>query len=434
MNYEEALAYIHSINWRGSRPGLSRIRELLSALGNPEKQLSCIHIAGTNGKGSVSAMLDSILRKAGYRVGLFTSPYVERFNERICFGGEPISDGDLAELTGKLAPLAEAMSDPPTEFELITALGFLYFAEKQCDLVVLETGMGGRLDSTNAIEEPLLSIVTGVALDHTAFLGDTVEKIAAEKAGIIKKGAPALYGGDTPSVREVLAAKAAAMGAEFFVVDRSHLVVRRADLAGSVVDYDGFSNLFLPLLGLYQPRNLATAVTAIGLLRQRGLSVSDEAVREGLAGVRWKARFELLARDPVFVFDGAHNQQGVEAACEAIGYYFADKRPLLLTGVMADKEYEKMAELLVPCVGKVFTVRPDNPRALEAEALAETYRRLGAEAEAYPDMEGALTASLEAAVREGRPVVALGSLYMYRELKTTLSRMLPYADRKHRKL
>lgn len=423
MNYEEALAYIHSINWRGSRPGLSRTRTLLEKLGNPEKSLPCIHIAGTNGKGSTAAMLDSILREAGYRVGLFTSPFVERFNERIVYNGLPIPDGELARLTGIIAPLAESMADPPTEFELITALGFLYFAEMGCDAVVLEAGMGGRLDSTNVIEAPLLSIITGVALDHTAFLGDTVEKIAAEKAGIIKKGAPVLYGGETPSVKALLAEKAASLSAPFFATDRSRLVVRKSDLSGSVVDYEEYTGLCLSLCGLYQPRNLATVLTALRILKEK-LPVSGEALRKGLAKTVWKARFEVLSQKPLFLFDGSHNKQGIEAACEAIAYYFPGQKLILLTGVMADKAYGEMASLLVPYIARVFTVRPDNPRALASEALAETYRMAGVEAASCGDMEEALTAALAASERENRPVIALGSLYMYGELKATLNRVL----------
>ncbi len=424
MNYEEALSYIHSINWRGSKPGLSRTRTLLEKLGNPEKSLPCIHIAGTNGKGSTAAMLDSILREAGYRVGLFTSPFVERFNERIVYNGLPIPDGELARLTGLLAPLAESMDDPPTEFELITALGFLYFAEMGCDAVVLEAGMGGRLDSTNVIEAPLLSIITGVALDHTAYLGDTVEKIAAEKAGIIKKGVPLLYGGETPSVMALLAEKAALLSAPFYVTDRSRLIVQKSDLSGSVVDYEDYVGLRLPLCGLYQPRNLATVLTAFRILAKRGLPVSEEALRKGLEKTVWKARFEVLTRNPLVLFDGSHNRQGIEAACEAIDYYFPGQKLVLVTGVMADKAYGEMASLLVPYAARVFAVRPDNPRALAAEALAETYRQAGAEAVPCDSMEKALTAALRAAEEENRPVIALGSLYMYGELKATLRRVL----------
>lgn len=420
MTYQDALHYIHSIHWRGSRPGLSRTEALLKALGNPEKALRCIHIAGTNGKGSTSAMLDSILRRAGYRVGLFTSPYVERFNERIVYNGEPIADDVLSELVERLMPIAEALPDKPTEFELITALGFCFFAQMGCDVVVLEVGMGGRLDSTNVIEKPLLSVITGIALDHTAFLGDTLEKIAAEKAGIIKEGCPVLYGGDTPSVSEVIEARAKALGSPYYRTDRTDLLLKKADLDGSVVDYDGFYDLFLPLRGLYQSRNLATVITAVRLLRGRGLALSDEAIREGLAATHWKARFEVLSRDPLFVFDGSHNKQGIAAACEAMAHYFKGEKVILVSGVMADKDYTDMVEMLLPFAARVFTVTPDNPRALAAKDYAACFLKQGADVEGCESIMLAVEKALKAAAAEKRPIVALGSLYMYHDVKKAL--------------
>ncbi|MBP3396499.1 MAG: bifunctional folylpolyglutamate synthase/dihydrofolate synthase, partial [Clostridia bacterium] len=215
MTYQEAIDYIHSVVWKGSRPGLSRITELLNLLNNPQNGLRFIHIAGTNGKGSTSAMTESVLRAVGYRTGLFVSPYIKHFNERICVSGEPISNEALAAATAMVKPFADSMADAPTEFELITAIGLVYFKEMGCDVVVLETGMGGRLDSTNVIEDPLATVITGIALDHTAYLGDTVEAIAAEKAGIIKKNAPMIWGGFDPAARRVIAEAAEKAGVPF---------------------------------------------------------------------------------------------------------------------------------------------------------------------------------------------------------------------------
>ncbi|MBO5767990.1 MAG: bifunctional folylpolyglutamate synthase/dihydrofolate synthase, partial [Clostridia bacterium] len=214
MNYSAALEYIHSVEWLGSRPGLSRTQELLYKLGNPEKDMRYIHVAGTNGKGSTCAMLDSVLRRAGYKVGLYTSPYIVRFNERMCINGEPISDSELAELVETIKPIADTMEDKPTEFEIITALAFLYYKRHNCDIVVLEVGMGGRLDSTNVIDAPLVSVITGIALDHIAVLGNTVAEIAAEKAGIIKEGSAVVYGGRDDVAFSVSAKKAESLGCE----------------------------------------------------------------------------------------------------------------------------------------------------------------------------------------------------------------------------
>ena len=423
MTYKETIEYIHSVNWRGSRPGLSRITELLSALGNPEKSLRFVHIAGTNGKGSTSAMLDSILREAGYKVGMFTSPYIESFNERIMYDGKPIADDELCRLVSLIAPIAEAMADPPTEFELITALGFVYFKEKNCDVVVLEVGMGGRLDSTNVIEEAYLSVITGVALDHELFLGDTVEKIAYEKAGVIKEGVPILYGGELPSVKAIIEERACEKHAPFYQTNRRTLTLKKADLTGTILDYDGMVDLFLPLLGLYQPRNLATVVTAAKILRERGLSISNAAIREGIAKTKWKARFEVLGHDPLFLFDGSHNMQGIDAASEALSHYFGDEKLYLLTGVMADKAYDVMADKLLPFAKKVFTVTPDNPRALAAEDLAKLYRKKGVDAESFSSIQDAVSAAFGAAQKSGNAVMALGSLYMYGDVKTALKKL-----------
>lgn len=423
MTYDEAIAYIHSVNWRGSRPGLSRITELLSRLGNPESSLTCIHIAGTNGKGSTSAMLDSILRRAGYSVGSFTSPFIEVFNERIMLDGEMISNKDLCRFLSVVQPIAEAMEDKPTEFELITALGFLYFKEKGCDFVVLEVGMGGRLDSTNVIEKPLLSIVTGIAMDHTAVLGNTVEAIAREKAGIIKKGCPVLYGGEDKVALSVLTEEAKRKNAPFFVTDHRALSVKKTDLYGTLFDYREYKDLAISLCGLYQTRNAATVICAVDILRGCGLIIPDEALRVGLEDTVWRARFEVLSREPLFVFDGSHNAQGIAAAAESIGEYFKDG-VYLLSGVMADKDYGDMIELLSPHVKRAFTVTPDNPRALSADAYAEAFRQAGIPAEGFGTVEEGVLAILSAA-SDKTPIVALGSLYMYGEVKSSLRKLLP---------
>ena len=280
MTYTEAVAYIHSVTWKGSRPGLSRITELLEKLGNPQDRLRFIHVAGTNGKGSFCAMTESILRTAGYKTGLFVSPYIKEFNERICVSGVPIADEALAEATALVRDAADGMEDAPTEFELITAIGFVHFVREQCDIVELETGMGGRLDSTNIIKDPLLTVITGIALDHTAFLGDSVEQIAAEKAGIIKSGAPVLFGGRDAAARRVIAARAAEVGVPFFATADTPLTVREMTLSGTVADYGDWRWVYLPLLGSYQPYNLANVLAAVPLMREAGLHLSDTAVRD----------------------------------------------------------------------------------------------------------------------------------------------------------
>ena len=416
MTYQETLDYIHNVNWCFCKPGLERTRELCEKLGNPEKTLRYIHVAGTNGKGSTCAMLESILRAAGYKTGLYTSPYVRRFNERMQVNGEPISDEELIEITGQVRKFADAMTDKPTEFELITAIAFEYFYRQKVDVVVLEVGMGGRLDSTNVIENPLLSIITGIAFDHIAQLGNTLHAIAAEKAGIIKEGRPALFGGKTSgSACRTVGAVAQMRHAPFYRVDRSTCKVKEYRLDGTVFDYEEYEDLELSLLGTYQPFNAATVLTAVKLLREQGMEISEEAVRKGLKSVRWQARFELVCKDPVVIFDGGHNPQGVEAAVKSITKYFPDQKVNLLSGVMADKAYDEMIEQIKTVAAKVFTVTPNNPRALAAEEYAGYFRNHKIESEGFDSVESGIRAAMRDSRENHRPLICLGSLYLYEE-------------------
>ena len=416
MNYTGALEYIHGVSWTFCKPGLERIGELCERLGHPEKSLKFIHVAGTNGKGSTSAMLDSVLRAAGYKTGLYTSPYIRVFNERMRVNGENISNGELAELTEYIKPIADGMTDSPTEFELITALAFEYFARHSCDIVILEAGMGGRLDSTNIIDTSILSIITGIALDHTAFLGDTVEKIAAEKAGIIKENTPILYGGTDESAKAVIKAKAEKMNSRFECVDYGKLNVKDMTLDGTVFDFSEFKDLKISLLGSYQPRNAAIVVSAIEILRQNGVEISDKALREGLFLAQWQGRFEILSRNPLIIFDGAHNPQGIEAAVESIKLYFKDQKVCIVTGVLRDKDYTYIAKMLSTVAMKAFTFTPDSPRALDASDYAKTLASAGLTAESSDTVRDALNKAKLYAIEHSRPVICAGSLYAYAEI------------------
>ncbi len=429
MNYEESLEYINSVTWKGSRPGLSRISELLERLGNPEKGLKCVHVAGTNGKGSFCAMLTSVLMKAGYSVGTYTSPYIETFTERIMLNGENIPEDELAEITTYIRPFAESMEDVPTWFELITAICFEYFKRKNVDVVVLEVGMGGRLDATNVITEPLLSVITGIALDHTEYLGDTIEAIAGEKAGIIKPGCPALFGGESPAALRVIKAAAGERGSELYVTDHSALNIKKCTVEGSIIDYKQHENIRLSLLGLYQPMNAANVIEAVEILRAGGMSIPEEALFEGLECAKWKGRFEKMCADPLVFFDGGHNIEGASAAVETVKRYFEGRRVNILTGVMADKRYSEMAAIMAPVAGRVFTVSPDNPRALDAEEYAAVFRAMGVRAESFAGYEQAVAAAMRASFLERVPLLALGSLYAYGPFKAALNAYLEQNSR-----
>lgn len=420
MNIQEALSYIHTVSWRGTIPGLERERELLNKLGNPERDLKFVHIAGTNGKGSTAAMLASVLTQAGYRTGLYTSPYILRFNERIQVDGVQIPDAALCELTELLRPLAEGMAEHPSEFELITALGFEHFRHERCDIVVCEVGMGGDWDATNVIANTECAVLTNIGLDHTQYLGDTVEAIARTKAGIVKPGRPCVLYRQTPSVEAVIEADCAKKAAPLVRADFEAIMPRSDGLDGQVFDWKDLQNLRLPLLGAHQLKNAAVALTAIEVLRQRGWSIPDEAIRDGLASVSWPGRFQVLRRDPLFIADGGHNPQCLEALEAALQAYLPGQKLVFLCGCMADKDYGDMFRRLLPFARTFFTVTPDNPRALPAEDLSRYITgTLGMPAAPCDTVAAGVRAAVDAAGPDGT-VCCCGSLYMLGEVMEAL--------------
>lgn len=417
MTYEEALSYIHSICWKGSKLGLDRTRELLGKLNDPQKELKFIHIAGTNGKGSTAAMLSSILEEAGYRVGLYTSPFINRFNERMQVNHQPIPDEELAALTEYVRPHADAMADSPTEFELITALAMVWFARQKCDIVVLEVGMGGELDSTNIIDVPEAAVIAAMGMDHVKELGPTMADIARAKAGIIKEGGRVVSYGGNSEADEVIAAVCRARKASLRQPDFSAIVPGDFGLEGQTFSYKGWRGLRIPLVGAYQMNNAAVVLETVEVLRQRGWSVSDEAVRQGLADTRWPARFEVLRRDPVFIVDGGHNPHGIRATAESLSRLFPGRKITFVTGVMADKDVEHILGLIVPLADQFFTVRPDNPRAMDAGELAARIEAMGAKATACASVQDGVDRAIQAEGPHG-VACALGSLYMSGEVRS----------------
>lgn len=417
MTYEEALSYIHSICWKGSKLGLDRTRELLGKLDDPQKELKFIHIAGTNGKGSTAAMLSSILEEAGYRVGLYTSPFINRFNERMQVNHQPIPDEELAALTEYVRPYADAMADSPTEFELITALAMVWFARQKCDIVVLEVGMGGELDSTNIIDVPEAAVIAAMGLDHVKELGPTMADIARAKAGIIKEGGRVVSYGGNPEADEVIAAVCRARNASLCQPDFSAIVPGDFSLEGQTFSYKGWRGLRIPLVGAYQMNNAAVVLETVEVLRQRGWNISDEAVRQGLADTRWPARFEVLRRDPVFIVDGGHNPHGIRATAESLRRLFPGRKITFVTGVMADKDVEHILGLIVPLAEQFFTVRPDNPRAMDAGELAARIEAMGAKATACASVRDGVDRAIQAEGPHG-VACALGSLYMSGEVRS----------------
>lgn len=418
MTYEEAIAYIHGLYWRGSKLGLERTIELCHLLGDPQKKLKFIHVAGTNGKGSTCAMLSRILHAQGYRTGLFVSPYVDRFNERIQFNNEPISDDEIAALVGEVAPIVDAMEIPVTEFEIIAAIAFLYYVRKACDYVVLEVGLGGELDATNVIDTPLLAIITAIDYDHMHILGDTIELIAKAKAGIIKDNGTVLFYGEHRDALPVIEAACDRHHATLSVCDRSTIVPEDFDLHGQRFSYREYRHLKLGLLGQYQMNNAATVIDAVELLRRQGVAISDEALYKGLAETIWPARFELLREDPPFFVDGGHNPHGVRGTVETYKRLFGERKATIVMGMMRDKDVSKSIELLLPIANEFYTATPDNIRSMPAEELAELIRALGGKATACETVDEAV----QIAKKSKDPALAVGSLYMAGEVHTAFRR------------
>lgn len=410
MDAEEALSYLRYEVCGDSRLGLERTRELLARLGSPQERLRFVHVAGTNGKGSASAMLASVLERAGYRVGLYTSPHLTSYRERMRVDGADIPEEDLCALVEQVKPHADAMADKPTEFEVITAMALLYFAQRQCDIVVLEVGLGGRLDATNAIGAPEAAVIMNIGLEHTEILGDTLELIAGEKAGIVKPGCTVVTYPGTAGVEEVYRTICAQRGARWRRAEPEELTPLGEDLDGQRFLWRG-RELSIGLLGRHQLSNAAVVLETVEVLREKGWKISEDAVREGLAAARWPARLELLGRGPLFVLDGAHNPQCAQALADGIAELFPGRKIVFLAGVLADKDYGQIMDLMAPLARQFICLTPDSPRALPAAALRDHLLARGLEAQAYEDVGEGILAALTAAGAEGI-VVAFGSLYL----------------------
>ena len=416
MNYNETLEYIHNVKWQAVKPGLERTRALLAALGNPEKTLKFVHIAGTNGKGSTAAFIASVLQKAGYRTGLYVSPFILRFNERMQVNGEHIADDELVRLTEEIRPFADAMTETPTEFEIITALAMKFFMYRECDIVVLEVGMGGELDSTNVIDVPEVAVITAIGYDHVKELGPTLADIAGAKAGIIKSGGDVVVYGGEPEAENVFEGVCSGLGARLHRADHTRISDERFSLDSVHVAFEPYGEITIPLLGVYQPKNAATAITALEVLREKGYAISGCDIVEGIAAVRWPGRFEVLGRDPVFILDGSHNPQGVEATAESLRRYFADRKITFIVGVMADKDVDSMIRHLAPLASSFTAVKPDYYRAMGAPELAEKLSHYGVAVYTGETMADGVAKAMEMAGADG-VVCAIGSLFFSGDIR-----------------
>ena len=410
MTGQQAIEGIQRQAWTGQAPGLDRIRELLALLGDPQRELKFVHITGTNGKGSTAAMTASILTAAGYQTGLYTSPHLWRFHERFQVDGRPIPDEALGRIGERVLEAGRRMSDPATEFELMTAVGMLYFLEARCDIVVLEVGLGGRLDSTNIIPPPAAAVITNIGLEHTKELGSTLAAIAGEKAGIIKAGSPVVLYHQTDEAEEVVKAACRRTGSPLTVTDPDSLVVLETGREGQRFTYRGRGPFRLGLLGEYQLYNAATALDTVWTLARSGWNIPEEAVAAGLAGAAWPGRMELARRDPDLLLDGGHNPQCITALSRALSGLYPGQKVVFLTGVLADKDYRAMMGDLLPLARAFVTVTPDSPRALPARELAAYL--LGQRVEAHPAESMARALELARTLAGDGPVCVCGSLYL----------------------
>lgn len=478
MDWNEAIALLHGANWKHTKIGLERMRDFMHALGDPQEKLRYVHIAGTNGKGSACVMTQSILTAAGFRTGLYISPHLDQFNERLSIDGQMISDADLRRLAARVRAAAETLGEEPTDFEMITAMAFCWFEEQHCALVVLEVGMGGRLDATNVISHPEVCAIMHIGLDHTEFLGDTVEQVAAEKAGILKPGADCVLYHQLAGVMDVVqqrfadvnpdaagttdaAASAlnadtvdsrcasgaagttdgafdmarsngddantktagynrtsASAAARLVITDPTAFTARARTIDGQVFDYRARRHLRIQLLGNYQMENAMAVLDIIDCLIRRGWGITENAIRAGLAQATWPGRFEVLSREPLLIVDGAHNPNGVEALVDTIRAYFPDQKINFVMGVMKDKDYHTMLRLIAPYAARFITELPDAHRALRPDELKSEIRAyFDGPVETADSVTAAVQRAMELAEGSDAITICFGSLYQVADIR-----------------
>lgn len=419
MNYKETLDWIHGTERFGSQLGLTRMRELLQRLGDPHKSLICIHVAGTNGKGSTTTMIASVLQEAGFKTGKYISPFILEFRERMQINGQMIPPEALCTLGEKVRAASEEMARdgmPPTEFELVTAIGFLWFAAERCDIVVLEVGLGGRLDATNVIEAPLAAVITRIDYDHTAILGNTLTAIAGEKCGIIKPGSRVIcYPDQAEEALQVIRCRTAEEGNELVLPDRGKLRVCEESLSGSRIEYREIP-VMIPLAGGHQIWNALTAIETLRALAGTRFAVSPAQIAAGIAAVHFPARLEVFHSDPPVLLDGAHNPNGGASLMHALDMLGLHQLTAV-AGMLRDKDSEPVLRMIAPYCERIITTTVDNPRTLSAQELGDEARKYCRSVTVLADNAEAVREAL----RHGENgIVIFGSLYLASSVRPML--------------
>lgn len=422
MDYQQAVDYIESPALPRGRYGLERLKQALELLGNPQHKVRFVHVAGTNGKGSCAAMLASVLKEAGYRTGLYISPHLRRYNERMQVDGVDISDDDLIRAAQRVKEVCEQLGGTPIVFEVLTLMALWYFAERRCDFVVLEVGIGGKLDATNCIPAPAAALIAQLGFDHTETLGSTIEEIAAQKGGIAKPGSQLVMAEQEPAALRVVEQLCREQGCGFTVADPERLQVLSTSPEGQRLRDRTYGELLLPLAGFHQVKNAANVLTVVEVLKGEGFAIPDRAVRQGIERTVWPARFERLSRSPDFILDGGHNPQCVQAAVQALQDYYPGKKVVFLTGMMKDKDSAAMLAKMAEVAKAFVCLHADSERAFGAQELArEIEDTLGLAAYPAASAQEGCTLAQRLAGEQG-VVCALGSLYLAGEIRAVFHR------------
>nr|WP_312579074.1 folylpolyglutamate synthase/dihydrofolate synthase family protein [Sedimentibacter sp.] len=430
MNYEEAIDFIHSTYRFGSKLGLDNITRLTELLGNPQNSYDIIHIAGTNGKGSTSNLIHDVLVSSGYKTGLFISPYLEEFTERIQINKTHIDRESLARITSivkeKIDIMVKEGFNHPTEFEVVTAIGFKYFEEQKIDFLVLEVGLGGRFDATNVVQNTLLSIITSISYDHMQYLGDTLEKIAFEKSGIIKDNSKVVIYPQADNIKDVIKEQAKLKNSKVYEVHTSNIEKIKGDISGQEFKYLKTDIFNLPalkinLLGEHQLYNALTALYALEIIKQSGYNITEESIKKGFLSCHFAGRFEIISKEPIIILDGGHNINGIEYFSKAVKEYFGNKKIILFYGMLEDKNPNDVVDYLISLSKEIYTLTPNNPRAMSSNDMANLIRQ-HSDIKVTPIQNYDEILNILKGFDKDEVIAFVGSLYMIGDVRTTLKK------------